>query len=150
MDGAKAVLFQIQAKPLEEHGTLTRVFVGKFLPDIEALANGQPCSEALERDVRIVNQAPLDETAGEGYHRSTKHEHQRAPASSSQHLLRNTRLPQNLALVKHFVKLGPCGKAVVQSEWKIWKRVLQDTAKEASQGRAVACFLCARSDLSPR
>ena len=102
----------------------------KFLPDLEALGNGRPLSEALEREVRIINQAPLDEFAGERCQCSTNHEHQRAPASASQNLKRNTRLPQNLALVKQFVKLGPRGKAVVRSEWKNWKRVVQTQKKK--------------------
>ena len=62
------------AAPLQEHDALTRTLMQRIGHDVEVLALGGDCSEKLRAEVKLLNSAPLDESAGEGFHRATNAE----------------------------------------------------------------------------
>ena len=94
VEGAQECLNQIRARPIHEHDVVTRRFVATLSADLEARAAGNACTPALEQAVKVLNTAPLDESAGEAYHRDTHHEQQRAPASTSAALKAATRIKE--------------------------------------------------------
>ena len=70
--------------------------------------------------------SPLDESAGEGYHRGVSHEHTRAPSSSDMHLKQKVREKDAIRRVRAFrSKFGQRGMSVIRFEWTRYKRVLQ-------------------------
>lgn len=118
-------------RPLADHDPFTRQFFGLLEDDLEQLANGGSLSERLGEEVRRLNICPLDESTGEGYHRSTHHEKRRAEASNAAHLKAATRLKENVARVRGFIREhGAPGKRVVRWEWRHWKRVIQTQKKK--------------------
>ena len=124
--GAQNWLDQIQSKPLQEHDPLTQLLANEFLDDLKALAAGGPCAEALAAEVKLLQTAPLDESAGEGYHRGTTQEIQRAAASTTATLKRRSREKQNRRLARWFMKkYKRRGKQIVRFEWRTHHRLLQ-------------------------
>jgi len=98
--------------------------------DIQRVADGGEASPALQRLVEEMKMIPLDESAGEGYHRETNAEKVRAPASETQHLKAKARHKQELQRIRRWTrKYGPRGKAVVRYEWRHWRRVIQSRWK---------------------
>ena len=127
-NGARAFLESATGRPLAEQDELTRYFLEKYRVALERLAHGdedEECDPGLAYEVGVVNDTPLDESAGEGYHRSTHHTKIRASHSKSVYIKQSTRFKQNLALLKRFLRLGPAGKRVLRFEWRHWKRILQ-------------------------
>ena len=76
-------------------------------------------------EVAALNETPLDESAGEGYHRDTHLTRIRAVAAKSAFIKQSTRTMSNIRLLKRFLRMGESGKRVVRFEWWNWKRVLQ-------------------------
>ena len=94
--------------------------------DLISRSTGGPLSEALNEEVAAIQDAGLDEAAGEGYHRSTYHEHCRAPSASTVHLKRATRSKQVLKTVRRLILTHrELGKDVLRYEWTHWRRILQ-------------------------
>ena len=124
--GAKLCLDQINRVPLEQHDPYTRMFWHKHGDHLRTLVDSGIVHDDLAEEVRALCLSPLDESAGEGYHRSTNHEKGRAPSSSMQHLKHTTRLNENIKRLKDlFSRHGVVGHAVVRFEWLRWKRILQ-------------------------
>ena len=71
----------------------------------------------MNHDERI-RRANLDESLGEGYHRSTTVEQTRAPSASSQHLKQGIRFKIALQNVKAFKRTyGAHGINVLRHDW---------------------------------
>ena len=81
-EGATAFLKSIDSKPLEELDELTREIVEHLRADVEAMAEQGVLSDRLSDCISEYGETPLDESAGEGYHRSTHHVFRRASGSS--------------------------------------------------------------------
>ena len=96
IEGAAECLAQILARPLEEHDGVTRDFEARLGEDLRIRAAGGACSKALEDETKAIENTPFDEACGEGYHRETNHEKKRAPASTTAHLKRHTRVNKSL------------------------------------------------------
>lgn len=125
-DGAREVLKQYADKPDSQHDPLTLDILERLAEDIEVVADGGECSSALAAEIACLNTAPLDESAGEGYHRSTNCERIRCAGATTEYLKQSTRFRQNLGVVNGFLrKWGRKGRQVVRFEWKRYKRVLQ-------------------------
>ena len=124
--GAKVFIDQVGACPLERHDAVTRRLWERHGDALNAFAAGGDPSPSLVNAVRIFNLSPLDESRGEGYHRSTTHEKKRAAASSHRHLKQSVRQKASLARIKAFRKMyGARAKDVLRCEWRRYKRLLQ-------------------------
>ena len=100
---------------------MTRYFHEKYREPLERLSGGDPeevCDPRLAYEVSVVNDTPLDESAGEGYHRGTHHTLIRATASKSIYIKQSTRTKPNIRLLKSFLRMGPAGKRVIRFEWR--------------------------------
>jgi len=118
VSGAKDCVEQIKSKPLVDHDPLTQRAWALYGDDLEQRALGGPLTPALKLFVDRMNDVGLDESAGEGWHRSTNHEHCRARAAKHVHLKRAGREKQNVRRLKKFMRdYGDRGKAVVSFEW---------------------------------
>jgi hypothetical protein len=123
--GAARFLEGATSLPFEQQDELTRFLYYTYRDDLEALAAGGVCTPSLQEEVVVVNDTPLDESAGEGYHRSTNCTRIRARNSSTAFVKQSTRTPQNVAQLKGLVRKGNRGKMVLRYEWRNWSRVLQ-------------------------
>ena len=126
VEGAKACVLQINQHPLADHDAVTQDFVARLAPDLATRAQGGVCSKALADEVRAIENTPLDEACGEGYHRETNKETTRAPASTMAHLKRPTRVKGVIKDMRHFMKVhGHAGRNVVRFEFRNWQRIVQ-------------------------
>ena len=125
VEGAAEFLRGATSRPSEEQDPLTNYLLEKHRASLVARANGEECTPGLKDDVSRMDEVPLDESAGEGYHRSTHHTLVRASASTSVYIKQSTRTKKNIQLLKRFLRMGPAGKQVIRFEWRVWKRVLQ-------------------------
>ena len=76
--GARAFIEQAESRASCDHDPLT-VFLYKSHKDaLHAVRDGGEVTMALAEAVSAYNDTPLDEGAGEGYHRSTHHARARA------------------------------------------------------------------------
>lgn len=124
-EGAKEFLRGATSKPLGEQDDLTRYLYEKYRADLEERAGGGDLSSALAWEVAVMEDTPLDESAGEGYHRGTHLTRVRAHGSKSPYIVQSTRLNQNYKLLRKFVRLGAPGQRVLRFEWRNWQRLLQ-------------------------
>ena len=135
--GAQKFLDGVRAHPLEAHDDLTRYYYEEYQESSEIRARGEECPPALLEEVDIHNQTPLDESPGEGYHRSTNHSRVRASSAKSPYLKQATRSAQNMKLMKEFIAYGENGKKVLRFEWRKWGRILQTKHSRASWNKQV-------------
>ena len=124
-DGAAEFLAGATSRPLEQQDALTKYLYYTFRDALQELAAGGPCDPLLSEEVSVVCQTPLDESCGEGYHRSTHLTRIRARASKSPYIKMTTRLNQNLCHLRRVLSWGLAGKRVLRYEWRNWSRVLQ-------------------------
>ena len=114
---------------MTEHDALTQSIWARLHADIDACAATGVVSPALATEARLIRLTPLDESAGEGYHRSTHHELTRACSSSTAHLKRTVRKKEILKKATHLLKkYGARAKRVVRHDWRAWSRILQTRA----------------------
>lgn len=142
-DGAGHFLLGARQKPLSDQDELTRYLYEKHRAALDCLAAGGACAPALDYEVSVMNETPLDESAGEGYHRDTHIARLRASNAKSPYLKQSTRTKQNIALLRRYLKLGRGGSRVVRFEWRKWSRVLQarpDRLWHSKKLRAKAAF----------
>ena len=86
--------------------------------------------DCLDAEIKRLDNVPLEEGPGEGYHRSTNVEKVRASASRLPWVLANTREESNIARCLNFSRAhGPEGAKVVRFEFENFKRVLQPTLR---------------------
>jgi len=130
---ARDIVRQIASKPLELHHHVTQAWVRRGLVrDIQAVADGNPPTEVLLRETKILQKSPCDETPGEGYHRSTSYALNRARSSTLVTIKASVRNKQNIQRAKRFIKfrrLRHYGRRVFVYEWMHFKRVLQVNSK---------------------
>ena len=130
ISGARDCLTQYDARPVGEHDSLTVAIMGRLRGDIEERAAGGEISEALAEEVLMLNTAPLDESAGEGYHRGSNCTRIRCAGAKSVYIKQSMRFKQNLAQMKVLQrKYKARGRKVIRFEWKNYKRVLQVDAR---------------------
>ena len=123
--GAAMFIAGVLEKPSAEHEALTVWLFETHKDDLQLVCDGGEVSKSLREEVDTFNDTPLDESAGEGYHRSTHHARVRAYNARSPYLKQSTRTKQNIVLIRQFLKKGPQGKKVVRYEWRFWSRGLQ-------------------------
>lgn len=98
----------------------------ELAPSLQARAAGDPVSALLRGEIDRLNNTPLDEGPGEGYHRQTHTSLRRACASSAQWILADTRHNHALDLARKFIKdNGKEGEQVYRYEWQNFKRLLR-------------------------
>ena len=107
-------------------GVLTRL--GQL---VRARAAGGDLADEHREYVRRLCLSPLDESAGEGYHRSTTVEKRRATGASPGHLKRSCRAKTTFENIKQFRRqYGRRADAVLHYDWNHWKRALQPDPKK--------------------
>ena len=130
VEGALRVLTKYRALPRDRHDPVTLNIVDSILDDLILRSEGGDCSVALEREVRLVNTACLDESAGEGWHRGTNLEKIRAPGAKLSHLKGAPRFKASIQRIKSFLyKHKRKGRDAIRSDWYRFKRVLQADPK---------------------
>ena len=129
VDGATNFVTQVEARPLDEHDPLTRTIWAAYGDDTKQRAAGGDTTPRHADMVRRMNLSNVDEAPGEGCHRTTTHEKQRASASSSQHLKQTTRAKSIYKRMKLFRRrYGKRADDVLRHDWRTWKRLLQGKA----------------------
>ena len=122
---AAACLKMLNETPQAQLDTVSRKFVA-LMPDLQAVADGGAISAALDAEITKLCDGPLDESAGEGYHRGTNLVHSRAPVATTETVVQEVRLDSVLTRLKAMSsKYGRAGRNVIRYEWRHWKRVLQ-------------------------
>ena len=124
-EGAMSFLEGATSLPLDQQDPLTQFLYYTYRDDLDAVAAGGDCPPSMQAEVDTVNDTPLDESAGEGYHRSTHCTRVRARNSSTAFVKQSTRTHQNVDQLKRLVRMGFRGKMVLRYEWRNWSRVLQ-------------------------
>ena len=115
---------------MDRHDPVTVNIMHAYGDQIQARANGAEAHESLQAALDAYRTVPLDESCGEGYHRSITHENQRATHVTSMHLKQSNRRRHALAHVRRFqLKYGKLGSQVVRFEWFNWKRLFQCVGK---------------------
>jgi len=138
---------QVNRRPLADHDPLTQDIWSRLKDDLRIRASGGEVTAALAKEVQLISDAGLDESAGEGWHRSCNHEKTRARNSSLVHLKRTVRQKAIVANLKRFLKTyGDRATSVLRYEWTHWKRVLQTRhryrwqPKLVKASEAIACI----------
>lgn len=124
-EGAQHFLQGVLSRPLDKQDDLTQYLYGVHRRALEERAAGGPCDPSLAEEVSVMNATPLDESAGEGYHRGTHLTRLRAFASKSPYIKQSTRLNQNIGHIKKLLQSGVAGKRVLRYEWRHYSRILQ-------------------------
>jgi len=125
-EGARAFLEHVARFDMDSHDPLTRHIMSTLGQCIQAVADGGDVPTPLLEEIAIFDLCPLDESAGEGVHRSDTLEKTRAAASSMHHIKQSARERQVLARLTSFVdKHGLQGRRVLRYEFHNWKRILQ-------------------------
>jgi hypothetical protein len=127
--GARECVEQFDSVPIADHDEYTVDVMKEFGEDIRRLAQGDtPCPARWQAEVQAINTAALDESAGEGYHRSTNLAKKHGAASSIESIKQSTRTRENVKLAKTFAKkYKHAGRRVLRYEWKNFRRILQRT-----------------------
>ena len=125
-ESAMEIIRQCSATPLEQHDPLVRNVMGRLGGDILAVSRGEPATPEVIAEAKVFRYCSLDESCGEEYHARTHREKKRAPASSTTHLKQSTRHRPALARAQDLCsQYGERGEAVVRSDWRDWKRIVQ-------------------------
>ena len=134
-EGAVECIRQVRATDLANHDPLTRRIWRDLEADLVAVSDGFAPSDALLAEVASLERCPLDESCGEGWHRTATHEKQRASASSVLHLKMNARLKQVIRTCRSLISRHK-GKAkdMLRFEWFNFKRVLQTKKRHLWRG----------------
>ena len=120
------IVEEINSKPINLHEPLTQHIAANYSGDIIAVRDGGEPSDALRHEISCLRNTPLDESLGEGFHRSTHLVVREGAASKLAHIKSSIRFQQNMRRVKDVIRKNPAvGKRVVTFEWRKYKRVLQ-------------------------
>ena len=124
--GATECLEAFSSRPRDAHDAVTINIMDRIGPELEALRASGVCGAGLAKEVRLINTCPLDESCGEGYHRSTQWTRTRAKRAKLPYIMASTRHKENLRRIRAFMKThGARGRAVIREDWVRYKRVLQ-------------------------
>ena len=125
-DGAREYLSQVSRIPLEKLDSLSLEHRTNLTRSLEIVRDGGAVPADLQTEVDAINNCPVDEGDGEGYHRQTNLTKVRGAASRSTWVSASTRFKQNLARAKKITtNYGRSGVDVFRYEWKNFKRVLK-------------------------
>ena len=127
-EDAKACLDQIDSVPLDNLDTVSYKVATTHRLELEYVASGGlgPRSSDFQELVDVIASAPLDESAGEGYHRSSHHAQQRAASSITITIVQEVRYKEDLVRLREVIqKYKAKGRDLIRYEWKNWKRVAQ-------------------------
>ena len=128
--GAVDFLSQADAFPMPQQDELTQRLISRFRGDLEVVANGGALSDALRNEIDIFRHIPLDESAGEGYHRSSHHTKNRAPAARAAYIKQEMRLAESIERCRTFIKNhGSVGRQVFNFEYNNFRRILQTSSR---------------------
>ena len=126
VQGATHLLDRVARFDMAQHDALTQDLVAQFGADVQVVKDGGPVSQALAREIKIMCWSPLDESAGEGVHRSDTLEIKRATGSTIQHVKQSARERGVFQRLNDFVEThGIRGRRVLRYEFHSWKRILQ-------------------------
>jgi len=126
VEGAKYCLNQIKKQTLDLHDPVTRGFMNRVGNDLVSRADGGDLTTALEAEIKFLEWANLDECCGEGYHRGTNLEKNRAPSSTNVHLKQKVRVKAVIKTIRGFIRKDKERAAtVVRFEYKHFLRILQ-------------------------
>jgi hypothetical protein len=113
-EGAAHFMAEFRARPEEDHDVMTCWLADNYGEDMDACALGGESSDRLKQEVQTMCMCPLNEAAGEGYHRSTHHEVTRATASSTVHVKQAVRKKAAIHRVRDSLpcqrRAGPGGR----------------------------------------
>ena len=124
VQGAKEFMDQVQEHAMEEHDPYTRWFMHSLGAHVAARSQGEDLHVDLENELDRLATVPLDESAGEGYHRDVTYEKKRASGASIGHLKRSTRKKGVFRRLRVWKKThGKRGRDVLRWEWAHWKRI---------------------------
>lgn len=125
-DGATDCLQQFHSVPRASHDSFSILFFEEFGSAMQAVSEGGDASDALNREVALINTACLDESAGEGYHRGTNLTKIHCPGAKTPYIVQSQRFQGSVKQMKTFLlKFGEQGRGVVRFDWLNYKRVLQ-------------------------
>ena len=124
-EGAAQFLVGATSRPLAQQDQLTQYLYYTCRSALEQRAVGGECDPLLAEEVSKVNETPLDESAGEGYHRASNCTRIRARAAKTPYIKMSTRVNQTIGHLRFLIRMGNKGKRVLRYEWKQWSRVLQ-------------------------
>ena len=103
VEGAAEFVRGAMARPAAEQDPLTAYLFEKHEVELRARAAGGECGVALAREVEEVNQTPLDESAGEGYHRSSNLTRLRCSNARTPYIAQSTRTSSNMNTLRTFL-----------------------------------------------
>ena len=133
--GAGDFMEQVRSREWTQHDPVTRQLVDRLGAHIDARARGEDLHPDLVAELLRFSTCPLDESAGEGVHRSTTREKRRAVGSTVKHLKTAARRKGAFAHIKEFrSRYGRRGAQVLRFEMTRWKRILQCSPKRQWQG----------------
>jgi len=127
---AQECIDQMKARPLSDHDPVAQDIWRQLQSDLERCAGGGGVSPALQRMLTWMGDITLDESAGEGFHRSISHENCRCHNATTVHLKRSVCYKNMLADIRQFMRVyGERGKSVIAFEWKHYTRLLRISGK---------------------
>ena len=119
------VIQSVEKFPMDNHDPLTRAVMARLGQSILSRSQGGDCPQELADEAKRFRLAMLDEGAGEGVHRATAHEKDRAPASGVQHVKQSSRERAAIERASDFLEAhGERGRSVFRYEWSHWKRIV--------------------------
>ena len=101
--GAAAFVDDVTSHASEKHDPLTLFLYDSNREALELLRDTGECLPELVEAVEEVNDTPMDEGAGEGYHRSTHHTRVRAYNARSPYIKQAIRCKDNLKHIRQFM-----------------------------------------------
>ena len=124
-EGCELFLSQVEQYGDNEHDPLTIRLRQEFGQHMRARADGGDVHPKLAELLEQIETINIDESCGEGWHRGSAYEKNRAPASSCAHLKQAVRRQGVFKRIRKFrKKYGTLGKDVVRYEFRNWKRIL--------------------------
>ena len=70
-EGAREFLAGARSRPLADQDLVTQYLLRTHEEALVTVSEGNPCPASLSEEVQVYADTPLDESAGEGYHRGT-------------------------------------------------------------------------------
>ena len=115
-----------QLRSLPKLDLLSQRYRDTLLPSLQLVVDGGPVASDLSDEMSKLNNTPVEEGPGEGYHRATNCSLSRSRVSRHPWLMASTRFKQNLEIGLRFCRRhGEAGKAVFRFEWRRYKRLLR-------------------------
>ena len=110
VEGCKTFESQVAAQPLEKHDPVTQDIWKAHGEQIKKRARGGDEDPELLTIAKRIRTTPLDESAGEGYHRSSNHEKRRAEHSSQARLKQVARREGDSRTLRNLDVSTGCGE----------------------------------------